>query len=322
MTRRRWRGAASAFGLGLVAFNALAYRHAWAMTHFTSGGERTPRPEMMSFGQKLTILATGARLPRRVNERTPADVGLAFERQTFSTRDGFALEGWFVPRPAARGTLLMFHGYADRKASLLDAAVAFHELGYASLLVDFRGSGGSSGDTTSIGYHEAEDVLATLAHATQRGAPGPLLLFGASMGAAAVLRAVGELGADPAVLVLQYPFSRMSITVARRFEAMGLPVYPAAPVFLFWGSLQLGFNGFRHNPVEYARRVRAPSLLMQGDRDDRVSLLEAQEIFEALAGKKGIFHGLGHQSFVAAEPAVWKGTVGAFLASALEEMAR
>jgi alpha-beta hydrolase superfamily lysophospholipase len=269
----------------------------------------------MSLGQKLSVLASGATLPRRVNERTPADVGLAFERQVFSTRDGPALEGWYVPRSEARGTVLMFHGYADRKAALLDAARAFHELGYASLLVDFRGSGGSSGDTTSIGYFEAEDVLAALAHATQRGAPRPLLLFGASMGAAAVLRAIGELGADSAALVLQYPFSRMSVTVARRFEAMGLPAYPAAPLLVFWGGVQLGFNGFRHNPVDYARSVRTPTLLMQGDRDDRVSLREAQQIFEALAGPKQlrIFHGMGHQSLVAAQPEAWRQAVSDFL---------
>lgn len=315
MTRRFWRGAAAAFGLGLVGFNVVAYRHAWAMTHFTSGGERTPRPQAMSLGQKLSVLASGATLPRRVNERTPADVGLAFERQVFSTRDGLALEGWYVPRLEARGTVLMFHGYADRKASLLDAARAFHELGYAGLLVDFRGGGGSSGDTTSIGYFEAVDVLAAMASATGRGAPRPLLLFGASMGAVAALRAVGELGADPAALVLQYPFSRMSVTVARRFEAMGLPAYPAAPLLVFWGGLQLGFNGFRHNPVDYARSVRIPTLLMQGDRDDRVSLEEAQQIFETLAGPKQlrIFHGMGHQSLVAAQPEAWRQAVSDFL---------
>lgn len=311
------RTVAVAVGLGLIGFNALAFRHARAMTHFSASGKRTPRPEAMTLSQKLSVLASGANLPRRINERSPADVGLAFERQTLRTRDGQTLEAWFVPRREPRGTVLMFHGYADRKASLLDVASAFHELGYACLLVDFRGSGGSSGERTSIGYHEAEDVVAALAHATRSSAPRPLVLFGASMGAAAVLRAVGVLGADSAALVLQYPFSRMSVTVDRRFEAMGVPSFPASPALVFWGGLQQGFNGFRHNPVDYARGVRVPTLLMQGDQDDRVSVGEAREIYDALAGRKQlrIFHGVGHQSLVRAQPDEWRSAVTELLAS-------
>ena len=231
--------------------------------------------------------------------------------------EGMTLAAWFVPRAEPKGTVLMFHGYADRKASLLDVALAFHELGYACLLVDFRGSGGSSGATTSIGYHEAEDVVAALVHATRLWAPRPMILFGASMGAAAVLRAVGVLGADSAALVLQYPFSKMSVTVDRRFEAMGLPAFPASSALVFWGGLQQGFNGFRHNPVDYARGVRVPTLLMQGNRDDRVSVGEAREIYDALAGRKElrIFQGVGHQSLVKAQPDEWKAAVTGLLAS-------
>jgi hypothetical protein len=313
-----------AAALAFVAFNALAYRHAWAMTHFTASGHRTPRAEALSLRQKLRVLASGATLPRRTNDRTPADLGLGFEPQTFTTRDGERLEGWFVPRAEARGTVLLFHGYADRKASLLDAAQAFHELGYACLLVDFRGSGGSSGETTSIGYHEAEDVRAALVHAGSAGAPRPLILFGVSMGAAAVLRACSELGADAAAIILQYPFSKMTVTVARRFQAMGLPAFPAAEVLVLWGGVQLHFNGFRHNPVDYARGVRAPTLLFQGDRDDRVSVMEAQEILAALAGPKRlrIFEGAGHESLVKRQPEIWNTEVASFLADPLAAKAR
>jgi alpha-beta hydrolase superfamily lysophospholipase len=313
--RRLGLGVLAALVLAALGLNVVAYRHARAMTRLSARGERTPRPEALSVRQKLRVLATGATLPRPTNERTPADLALEFVSQRFRTADGLELEAWFVPRSEARGTILLFHGYADRKASLLDAALAFQELGYASLLVDFRGSGGSQGDATSIGYHEAEDVRAALAHARNRNHARPFVLFGASMGAAAVLRAVAQLHVVPDVLVLQYPFSKMSLTVARRFEAMGLPTFPAAPVLVFWGGWQQGFNGFRHNPLDYARAVRIPTLLMQGDRDDRVSMAEARAIYEKLAGRKRleIFSGVGHQSLVQAQPAQWRRAVAEFV---------
>ena len=92
---------------------------------------------------------------------------------------------------------------------------------------------------------------------------------------------------------------------------MGVPAFPSAPLLVFWGSVQLRFNGFRHNPVDYAKNVRVATLLMQGDRDDRVSMAEAQEIFGALTGTKRlqVFRGAGHASLVKADPSLWKASV-------------
>lgn len=310
------RRLAAVAAAGCLALNVLAYRHARAMTRFSEGGPRTPRPEALGTSEKLGVLLSGVRLPRSRNNRTPAALGLAFEPRSARTSDGLELEAWYLPRREPRGTVLSFHGYADRKASLLEAARAFHELGWAGLLVDFRGSGGSQGERTSIGFHEAEDVVAALSLARAEGLPAPHVLFGVSMGAAAALRAVGALGARPQALVLQYPFATLSSAVAHRFRSLGAPE-PLAPLLVFWGGLQQGFNGFRHAPVDYARGVTVPTLLMQGDRDDRVSLAEARAIHAALAGPKQleVFEGVGHVSLVAARPEQWTRVVSAFLAA-------
>lgn len=300
--------------LGLGSVNLLAYRHAHAMTHFADSGARTPRPEQLSLARKLELLLSGPNVPRPRNDRTPADVGLLYERRAFLAEDGLALEAWLVPCEDARGTLVLFHGYADRKASLLSAARVFHDLGYAALLVDFRGSGGSAGASTSIGYHEALDVEAALRYARAAGLRPPHVLFGVSMGAVAVLRAVGDLALQPDALVLQYPFATLRAAVERRFAAMGLPPL-FAPLLVYWGGAQQGFDGFGHNPLAYARSVRAPTLLLQGDRDDRVSMAEAQAIYAALAGEKKlqVFHGLGHVSLLERQSELWTRTVGSFL---------
>ena len=299
----------------LTVLNLLAYQHARAMTHFCSGGERTPRPEALSLAQKAGVLMTGVTLPRPENQRTPAELGLAYQQHVFKSADGTRLEAWLVPQDDSRGVVILFHGYADKKDSLLAAAKVFHELGYTTLLVDFRGCGGSGGSETSIGYHEAEDVVAALAWARQRMVQRRHVLFGASMGAAAVLRAVGDLGARPGALVLQYPFDTLTHSVRHRFEALHVPVFPAAELLVFWGGWQHGFNGFRYNPADYARQVRCPTLLMVGDRDERVTLDDSRRIFDALAGPKQmrIFTGLGHESLLQPRPQEWRETVASFL---------
>ena len=119
--RHPWLSAASALLLLVVLANALAYRHAWAMTHFAPDGSRTPPPERLSAAGKLGVLLTGGRLPRPVNDRTPDLAGLGYETHAI---DGgpFALEAWYVPHPNPRGTVLLFHGYGGCKAGLLDEA--------------------------------------------------------------------------------------------------------------------------------------------------------------------------------------------------------
>ena len=47
---------------------------------------------------------------------------------------------------------------------LLAPAQAFHRLGYDAILVDFRGVGGSSGNTTTLGVREAQDVAEMIKH--------------------------------------------------------------------------------------------------------------------------------------------------------------
>jgi uncharacterized protein len=314
--RRRllWAGA-SALGL-FVALNALAYRHAYSLTHFVEGGRRTPVPQRLSAGERVKVLVAGPVVPRPRNERTPADDALPFERHVFKGAHGLPLEAWLVPRAGARATVLLFHGHADSKQSMLPPARVLHDLGYATLLVDFHGSGGSAGDHTSVGFHESEDVAAAYAYVRALPDPGPIVLHGNSMGAVAVLKAVSEHHLDPAALVLECPFDRFSSTVRHRFQAFGIPAFPAADLLLLWGGVQQGFNPWRFNPADYASGVAAPTLLMNGGRDPWVSEAEARSIFDRLRGPRRlhVFPELGHQSFLKARRAEWVDAVGGFLA--------
>ena len=91
-----------------------------------------------------------------------------------------------------------------------------------------------------------------------------------------------------ASLVLENPFDRLVTTVGHRFESMGLPTFPGAQRLVFWGGVQVGFNGFRQNPVEYAQTVRVPTLLLIGEQDPRVHVDEVESIASALLGPKQV----------------------------------
>lgn len=303
--------------LGFVALNAVAFRHAWSMSHFAPAGVRTESPEHLSQLAKLRVLLTGVSLPRPVNTRTPADVGLSFETVRFVSGPGVELEAWRLPATTNAPLVLAFGGYGGSKDGLLLAAAEFHRLGTEVWLVDFRGCGGSSGNVTSIGFHEADDVAAAVRQATA-GSQRPVILFGTSMGAAAVLHAVHRGTVSAAGLILECPFDRLLSTAGNRFRLMGLPEFPFAHLLVFWGGAQLGFNGLAHNPADYAKSVRCPTVLLQSDRDDRVTLEQSGRMAANLDayGRMVVFAGLGHESYLAAQPEKWREEVRALLVRA------
>ena len=318
MWRRRWLTLCGFFSLVFIGVNVVAFNHAWSMTHFAAGGVRTPSPESLSFGQKLGVLCLGANIPRPANQNDPGSLGLVFETHKFFGKDRVELEGWRINRPDAKAMVLMVHGYASCKEQLLPEAKAFYYLGYATFLLDLRGGGGSGGNETTIGVDEAEDVESAVNHLQGNGLDCPLILYGQSMGSVAILRAISELGIRPDAVILECPFDRLISTVGNRFTAMGLPAFPFAQLLVFWGGVQNGFNGFQHNPAEYAKRVRCPLLLMHGQDDPRVTVQQASAIFQNIPADKEfkLLPSVGHESYVRATPELWTRTVERFLNSA------
>jgi alpha-beta hydrolase superfamily lysophospholipase len=302
---------------GLAVLNAAAYRHARAFVRFAPPGHRTPPPHALSLGQKMQVLVKGVEVPRPENRRTPRDLGLEFERHVFPGSRGVPLEAWLVPQVDARGTVVLFHGHAASKDSQLREANVFHRLGFNALLVDFHGSGGSGGRETSIGFHESVDVVRAFEYARTLPHAGPIVLYGASMGAAAILKGVADEQLAPAALILECPFDTLIGTVRHRFTAMGLPPFPAADLLVFWGGVQAGFNGFRYRPAESASRVTSATLLLSGQEDAYVTPDEARSIFDGLRGPKTLrlFAGVRHESCLRRRPDEWKSAVSEFLAT-------
>jgi uncharacterized protein len=316
MRSHRRLTACLSLALALIALNVVAFNQAWSMTHFSDGGERTPNPESLSLLGKLRVALVGVNLPKPVNTKDPGAFGLAFETHRLGGVDGQELEAWHIPCAQAKGLVLLVHGYGGCKSSLLPEAKELHQMGYAAFLLDLHGSGGSRGRETSIGLHEADDVAQAVDYIRTKLSPRCLVLYGQSMGSAAILRAIAVNGVRPAAIIVECPFDRLLSTAANRFAAMKLPAFPAAHVLIFWGGVQLGFNGFRHNPVQYARSVTCPVLLMHGAKDARVTESQAESIFQNFAGPKEfvVFPQAGHESYLGADPALWTKSVSTFLA--------
>lgn len=136
---------------------------------------------------------------------TPKVAGLQYEDIRLQTSDGIDLQGWYVPAPQSRGTVLFLHGNAGNISHRIDSVAMFHRLGYSTLIFDYRGYGNSGGKPSEQGtYRDAEAAWRYLND--QQHIPScRIVLFGESLGGAvAAWLAARE---KPAALVIASGFT-------------------------------------------------------------------------------------------------------------------
>lgn len=301
--------------LVFIVMNVVAYMHAYKFTHFeANAADKNIRVEHLSFWSKCKMLFTGLPLAKPFNSKVPT---VAYK--TIYIGDEQKIEGWWINHSKnkgsyTKGTIIIFHGYLGTKSSLLDRVPIFDSLGYNCLLIDFAGAGGSEGNTCTIGYHEAVQVKAAYDYVAQQGAQN-IYLYGVSMGAVAIMKALHDNDIPSKALLLECPFGTMYQTVEARFKTMGMPVFPMADLLVFWGGVQNDFNAFQHNPIDYARSIQVPTLLMYGAKDATVSIAETNEIFKNLPNQKTlkIFDNAGHENYLKLYKENWIQTVSLFL---------
>src|SRR4051812_33154272 len=119
----------------LVAFaflNLAAFMQARAMTHYVVTGSRTESPEQLGFARKMMVLFTGVTVPQPMNSVDPTSLGLAFTTHTISSSDGVNLEAWMIRAEGSesRGLIVLLPAYATSKATCLEPARIFHDMGY------------------------------------------------------------------------------------------------------------------------------------------------------------------------------------------------
>ncbi|MEE8142383.1 MAG: alpha/beta hydrolase [Planctomycetota bacterium] len=197
------------------------------------------------------------------------------EEITFSSEDGVALSGVWIPHLKARGVILFCHGNAGNLSSRIPQAVSWRQLGYSVLLFDYRGYGRSAGTPSESGV--LSDARSAWQEAERRGMETPIL-FGRSLGAFAAIRLAGERQARG--LVIDSAFIS-----ARAMAKLVLPV----PGLSWFMSLKL-------DNLEAIPRVRCPLLVMHGELDEVVPFQHGRELFNAAPEPKSFLPlpGLGH----------------------------
>lgn len=298
--------------------NIVACFHAYKFTHFADASvTKTKSPEKLSKFDAVKALIFGVNNPRPTNNATPTQ-----NFKTIELQSNKKIESWLISlkhsaeADSGKGTVILFHGYSGEKSSMLDKSDEFLNLGYNTFIVDFMGSGGSEGNQTTLGFKESEEVKTAFDYLTAQGEKN-IYLFGTSMGAVAILKAINDYDLKPKGIIIECPFGSMYQTICARFKNMNAPTFPMAGLLVFWGGIQNGFWGFGYNPTEYAKKVTCPTLLFYGEQDKNVSRQEIDEIYANIKGQKTLktFELAGHENYLKKYKDEWINEISDFLTS-------
>lgn len=291
-----------------VLLNVITAFHAYKFTHYYDpvAGDSTDKAHMITLKEVLF----GMHFTRKADNVLP---DTTFEKVYLNT-GGLKLEGWLIKVPNAIGTIAMFHGHGGNKSDILPEAREFRKMGYNTFLLDFRAHGNSEGHTCTIGVKEAEDVTLAYKFIKSTG-EDHIILWGISLGAASITRAISVAHILPEKVILELPFGSLLQAVKARVRMMKLPEQPLSTMLTFWGGAELGFWAFNDKPSEYVKDIQCPVLLEFAEHDNRVSKEEEQEIFQNISAPKRMvmYADAGHESLYKKMPSKWLAEVSSFL---------
>jgi pimeloyl-ACP methyl ester carboxylesterase len=221
-------------------------------------------------------------------QRTPADLGLSFDRAECRTADGLRLLGWVAAPPLPRATALLFHDVRGGRETMLPRVALLAAAGYRCLAFDHRAHGESDGRRTSFGYHEARDVAAVLALARRRWPGQPLAALGVGMGAAALCFAARDLRGVRAV-VLEGLYPDLGSAILERLGSAASPRWlrRLGQAVVRVTECRLGPRLSEVTPVRHVGSLGAtPVLLLAGDEDPHAPAAGQRLLFDHCRGPR------------------------------------
>jgi len=234
----------------------------------------------------LAVSLLSAHLLTRTNNQPshldPRAVGPDAVAWSTRTADGLTLRGWFYPRSGPHRLVILVHGMGGSLEAMAELGRDLHGRGYAVLLFDLRGHGGSDPARLSMGRRERADLRAVMAWAGGQGyGPDRIGWVGQSMGASTILME-GEQNLDIRVAVVDSPFGDLPALLNTQLARHSHLPSVFNPGILLAAHRAYGVRTDDLKPIRSVRRWGSrPLLLIHGEADSIVPVGQARDLARA-----------------------------------------
>ena len=201
-------------------------------------------------------------LPDRAHPELFGLQQLGVHEVTLSTEDGLSLLSWYVPARPGRPVIAYFHGNGGHIGYRAERLLRFSREGFGVLMAEYRGYGGNPGTPSEAGFYA--DGRAALAFLDREGvAADRVVLYGESLGSGVAVALTVQ--HEIAALILEAPFTSVAEVAQSHF-----PYVPASRMVVD-----------RFDSLSRIGKVKAPILLLHGERDRVVPVRYGRALFDA-----------------------------------------
>jgi fermentation-respiration switch protein FrsA (DUF1100 family) len=215
--------------------------------------------------------------PGKMTKNTNLNLA-SHQREVFlETRDNETIHAVYCAgiRPEV---ILYFHGNAGDLSGWKFATEDFSALGYAVLIIDYRGYGKSTGQVSEQGMYTDGEAAYEYLTKELHIAPGNILVYGRSIGTGVAVE-----------MATRYPVRGLVLESA--YTSLGTLANEKVP--FFFPSLYLRF---RFNNLQKITKVTCPVVLLHGTQDELIPPAHSQRLAEAIKSQKKLIlvKGGGH----------------------------
>ena len=261
------------------------------------------------------VWLVGSELIASVNGNTgPAPDGMNPEKVVFNQ-----VHGWYLPVPSPKACVLLMHGIRSNKAHMMGRAQRLMRAGYSSLAIDLQAHGETGGETITFGIRESKNAHDAADFLRQQKHCQKLVVVGSSLGGAAALLGAKPVMADAYIFEAVYPNIERAVRnrIAIRLGEFGALLSP-----LLYGQIPLRLNIqlAELQPEQAIKNINAPVLIINGSRDARNTLADANALYDSAPQPKqmAIIEGARHSNIFEHNPDQYEKIVLGFLHRFLE----
>lgn len=184
--------------------------------------------------------------------------------------------------------VLLCHGYTGNLKDMFKYGYHFYKKGYNLLIPDFRGHGDSEGTYVGMGWHDRLDIKRWIDEIIKENSNSKIVLFGISMGAAAVMMTSGEnLPQNVKVVVEDCGYSSIWDEFKYQLKMIyKLPSFPVLHIASIVSKIKAGYWLWEGSAKEALRKSKLPTLFIHGKEDTYVPFEMLDKVYNSLNAPK------------------------------------
>lgn len=222
-----------------------------------------------------------------------------YEQRKIESHDGLTLSSFLFKNQRAKNRYaIVVHGYMGKSLDMIVSIKHIYDSGYTVLAPDCRGCGESEGDYTGMGWIDRMDILRWIDMLIQNNPDAEIMLYGVSMGGAAVMMVSGEkLPENVKVIVEDCGYtSAEDILTYQLKDLFNLPKFPIIPSASLVTKIRAGYYLDEASAVKQVQKSVTPILFIHGDIDAFVPFSMLDILYEAANCPKEqyVVSGAGH----------------------------